>query len=842
MAAPPLALDGGESSFVGHEEHLACLTHAITEGRSLAIIGPPGVGKTRLVSEALRRAQTTLLVVGLSGVREAPELVARVAAALGITGTTGTSAEALARVERELSHTTRMLVLDGCESLCAEADELITHWFEASPTPFILTSRRRTGAPCEQLELPPLGVEASIDANVADAWSEAAELLRVRTLELARIRLGGDEREAVERLVRSLGGLPQAIELAAPRLGVLLPGQLHARIEHLRRDTDHDLDASIATSFDLLEGDGQSCLLACAAFPGGTDLEGLEQVVAPEVDAISGLMAARNHSLLMVTRQPGHLRYVLSRSVRDWLVAHARSVGTWHVIEARHANYWANRAATAVLETNASQDEAANLKAAFETCLLLDQHGAAEVALRLASPGYGLPYTAARDLLARVDISELPTLQRAKVRLKSGTFNRFLAEYRQAESDLEDARALALKAEDARIEVEALVGLGCNASAQSQWERSRALFAEAQVAGDDGSGHALTLAMVGNTHVNQDAWSVAEPLFRESISVAVQRADAFAEAFARLSLGVLLVERGAFDEAFGELVDAMGIIESGRSIRFMNSRHLTAVALSHIARVRQETGDSSRALVDFHRARRIADAEGAKRAEAFALCGLIGLLLELGEFRAAEDEIRVALPLIRENGRDYEGVMVTLRGVYYAMQGHQSDAERLFAHAAQLLERDRRKVFAAVLDVLRGHELPQGSELESFADVRLARRLRARFFVKPPEKPLLVAKDASFFRLSDQAHNVALGRRRAVRGVLRALVAARHAQPGVALSVDDLIRAGWPGERILPSAAAGRVYTAIATLRRMGLRGVVEQNGAGYLIPAEIPLLVHEDA
>ncbi|MCA9640658.1 MAG: AAA family ATPase, partial [Myxococcales bacterium] len=298
MAAPPLALDGGESSFVGREEHLACLTHAITEGRSLAIVGPPGVGKTRLVSEALRRAQTTLLVVGLSGVREPTELVARVAAALGIAGTTGTSAEALARVERELSHTTRMLVLDGCESLCAEADELITHWFEASPTPFILTSRRRTGVPCEQLELPPLGVEASIDANVADAWSEAAELLRVRTLELARIRLGGDEREAVERLVRSLGGLPQAIELAAPRLGVLLPGQLHARIEHLRRDTDHDLDASIATSFDLLEGDGQSCLLACAAFPGGTDLEGLEQVVAPEVDAISGLMAARNHSLL----------------------------------------------------------------------------------------------------------------------------------------------------------------------------------------------------------------------------------------------------------------------------------------------------------------------------------------------------------------------------------------------------------------------------------------------------------------------------------------------------------------------------------------------------------------
>ncbi|MGE3673200.1 MAG: hypothetical protein AB7K71_26240, partial [Polyangiaceae bacterium] len=478
----------------------------------------------------------------------------------------------------------------------------------------------------------------------------------------------------------------------------------------------------------------------------------------------------------------------------------------------------------------------------LETALSGDQRDAVELALQLANPGYGLPYTVAGELLARVDEARLGALERARLRLQSGTLKRFLAEYLEADIDLELARSLAREAQAPRIEAEALVGLGCNASAQSRWEESRALFASAQAAGDDGAGHALTLAMVGNTHVNQDAWDVAEPLFRESIAVAVQRADAFAEAFARLSLGVLLVERGAFDEAFGELVDAMGILESGRSIRLMNSRHLNAVALSHIARVRQETGDTSRALVDFHRARRIADAEGARRAEAFALCGLIGLLLELGEFRAAEDEIRVALPLIRENGRDYEGVLVALRGVFYAMQGHQNDAERLFAHAAQLLERDRRKVFAAVLDVLRGQELPSGSELEAFADVRLARRLRARFFVKPPEKPLLVAKDASFFRLSDQAQAVALGRRRAVRGVLRALVDARHAQPGVALSVDDLIRAGWPGERILPSAAAGRVYTAIATLRRMGLRGVVEQNGAGYLIPAAIPLLVHEDA
>ena len=835
MAAPPLALDGGESSFVGREEHLATLPGAIAEGRSFVILGAPGVGKTRLVAECLRGTHDAHLVVGLAGVREPGEVVARIASALGTTGATGTAEEALARVERQLAHSTQALVLDACEALNEQADALLAKWQETLPTTFVLTSRRRPSAACEAIELEPLAFEPAS----GNAWSKAAELLRVRTLELARVRLGEDERGPVERLVRALGGLPQAIELAAPRLGVLTADQLLAQVE---RAAGHDLSAAIATSFALLEEDARACLLGCAAFPGGTDLEGLEHVVAATVDVVSGLMAARNHSLLGVTRSNGHLRYVLSQSVRDWLVAHARRRGLWADLERRHASYWAARVASPVGAVEVRADEGENLRAALETALSGDQRDAVDLALQLANPGYGLPYTVAGELLARVDEARLGALERARLRLQSGTLKRFLAEYLEADIDLELARSLAREAQAPRIEAEALVGLGCNASAQSRWEESRALFASAQAAGDDGSGHALTLAMVGNTHVNQDAWDVAEPLFRESIAVAVQRADAFAEAFARLSLGVLLVERGAFDEAFGELVDAMGILESGRSIRLMNSRHLNAVALSHIARVRQETGDTSRALVDFHRARRIADTEGARRAEAFALCGLIGLLLELGEFRAAEDEIRVALPLIRENGRDYEGVLVALRGVFYAMQGHQNDAARLFAHAAQLLERDRRKVFAAVLDVLRGQELPSGSELEAFADVRLARRLRARFFVKPPEKPLLVAKDASFFRLSDQAQAVALGRRRAVRGVLRALVDARHAQPGVALSVDDLIRAGWPGERILPSAAAGRVYTAIATLRRMGLRGVVEQNGAGYLIPAAIPLLVHEEA
>ena len=62
------------------------------------------------------------------------------------------------------------------------------------------------------------------------------------------------------------------------------------------------------------------------------------------------------------------------------------------------------------------------------------------------------------------------------------------------------------------------------------------------------------------------------------------------------------------------------------------------------------------------------------------------------------------------------------------------------------------------------------------------------------------------------------------------------------LSVDALVVAGWPGERILSAAGAERVYAAIATLRRLGLRGLLVQHGEGYLIRADCPIATHDRA
>jgi hypothetical protein len=67
-----------------------------------------------------------------------------------------------------------------------------------------------------------------------------------------------------------------------------------------------------------------------------------------------------------------------------------------------------------------------------------------------------------------------------------------------------------------------------------------------------------------------------------------------------------------------------------------------------------------------------------------------------------------------------------------------------------------------------------------------------------------------------------------VRRLLDALVHQRLDAPGTSLSSHALLRAGWPGERVLAEAGSKRVRVAIATLRRLGLKSVLLTRDDGY--------------
>ena len=64
----------------------------------------------------------------------------------------------------------------------------------------------------------------------------------------------------------------------------------------------------------------------------------------------------------------------------------------------------------------------------------------------------------------------------------------------------------------------------------------------------------------------------------------------------------------------------------------------------------------------------------------------------------------------------------------------------------------------------------------------------------------------------------------------------RLAAPGRALDVDALFAAGWPGEKAHPDSSTSRVYVAISTLRKAGLKDVLLRRDDGYLFDPDVAL------
>lgn len=94
---------------------------------------------------------------------------------------------------------------------------------------------------------------------------------------------------------------------------------------------------------------------------------------------------------------------------------------------------------------------------------------------------------------------------------------------------------------------------------------------------------------------------------------------------------------------------------------------------------------------------------------------------------------------------------------------------------------------------------------------------------------------AEWFSMPD-ASPQDLRRRRSLRAILLAFVERRLRDPGGVLTVDDLVAIGWPGERMLPTSGANRVYVALSTLRGMGLRRHLRSLRGGYLLDPSIEI------
>lgn len=132
---------------------------------------------------------------------------------------------------------------------------------------------------------------------------------------------------------------------------------------------------------------------------------------------------------------------------------------------------------------------------------------------------------------------------------------------------------------------------------------------------------------------------------------------------------------------------------------------------------------------------------------------------------------------------------------------------------------------------------PEASEVLRAAPSALRRLASRSFPVGGASNALLVSTDGARFRRPGSSSWVDLGRRRSQRLLLDALTRKRLEHPGVALDIDALLAAGWPGENVVPAARANRVHVALNGLRSCGLADIIERTSVGYRFDPLVPVL-----
>ncbi len=602
-SAPPdasgqLRISGGRpiaaNRFIGRHAELAELRDLLADPgiRLLTLVGPGGIGKTRLALEAAASVAQEYDGVAVAEFDEASAtsslVISSIASALGVPETTGISL--LDSVVRHIGSRRLLLVLDGFERVIDTAPLIADLVSRTAHLTVVVTSRELLRLTGERVfEVPPLAVPLWSAGTDAARASDSVQLFADRASAAgATLRLDDAEVRTIAEICRRLDGLPLAIELAASRARMLDLSELVQRLNTSlatltggARDLperQQALRSTIAWSYDLLDESDRRLFARLGVFAGSFALDAAEVICGgtDQGSVFDGISSLVDKALLRPDHAlPGQPRFAMLQVIREYATERLAAAGEKDNLRARHADLYRGLVVDTELglrrgETRTVVDQfladQGNIRNAMQW--FLDTHDGGSVA-RMGLATWPLWFT----LGAYTEGSE--------------TMERALA----SESTLsEDNRA------DTRL------ALGMMALEGSDYDRARGVLAPAlDRYVEQGNERGVATASVGLGAIAAIRSGDGEDMLRQSVDTFRRLDDRWGLVFSLLALGTALTAAHREGDAIAPLAEGARLAEDIDE-EVLLSNALISLGWAHLKRAdieaaRERLGEALRRAV-----------------------------------------------------------------------------------------------------------------------------------------------------------------------------------------------------------------------------------------------------
>ncbi len=690
--------------FVGREADLDALERARIDGaRVLTLVGPGGMGKTRL---AIRFGGRTadgwpggIWFCDLPEARDAEGIASAVAVALGVQLGRGNPI-------RQLGHAIAgrgpcLLVLDNFDQVVAYAPETVGAWRSQAPDAmFLVTSRERLGLEGERTHaVDPLSVD------------EAVELFTLRARGLRPgLEFAAEDTAVAREIVGLLDGIPLAIELAAARVRVMSLAQILEGVRKRFRllaggsGARHEtLEVAIDGSWELLAPWERTAWAQCAVFEAGCTLEAASHVLDlsafPAAPAIVDVVRSLVDKSLVRSWVPPmdagesvpDVRFGMYVTLQEYARARLRAdPAAERAAEERHGGFYAREGGDAAIAAvdrdptrrRALERELENLVVACRRALargdvatVASTYHAAWRVLKARGP-LGTALALGNDVLADARVQGVG---RASVAGSLAEAEWYAGRYDEACAHCTVSLAIAREFADPRLEARAAAFLGRSEFMLGKAEEAGAAFAIALAAARSvGDRPGLGAALNGQGMMLHELGRTEEARgdYEEALAIARDVGDRGMEAVTLVSLGILEHKRGRLDEAAMLFAAALAIHREAGNRRSEGIAHL------NLGSVKTDQGRIDEAREHAEAALAIARAIGSRANEGIALAALGELFTEMGDTGEARVRFAQALVIAREIGdRRVEGILIGNLARVDEMLGEAADARAGYERA-----------------------------------------------------------------------------------------------------------------------------------------------------------------